>query len=276
MEDHVARETTKALQRVFEGPMGEVGNLISDRIRFARWKSAIRILEKANTIVAREGRHLSIPELKFLVPFFEACSLEGENNKGLDEMWANLLISSTGGELSGHLLFCRILKEITKKEAQFLLHLVSKPRGKEKYAFVDAEIDRRILLDSPSSPLYQFKEGWSEDDYLDNFINKFELSGVRVINITLAEGVPGVYPYQELADCYDSQFYNEYEVAIHVCKSLGLIDRIDREIVCKKNDWIIYVDYVVLTELGARFLMAVAGKSAQSGYWNDGSEICND
>src|SRR5688500_4034060 len=67
----------------------EVGLLISDNIKFLRFKNQVKILLKAKDYV--EKRNISIKEIpiKILVPLLEKASLE--DNEPLQEKWAKML-----------------------------------------------------------------------------------------------------------------------------------------------------------------------------------------
>ncbi len=118
MENEVAKAAGKALSETFSGPAGSIGELISDRIRFARWRQSLNILKKAKEVADSEGRELTQPELKFLVPFMEACSVEGDPE--LTDIWARLLVDESCQKSPINLSILTVLKSISVNEAHCL------------------------------------------------------------------------------------------------------------------------------------------------------------
>ncbi|UXS00850.1 hypothetical protein [Agrobacterium tumefaciens] len=130
MEDKIAVEIGKAISTTLGTPLSEVSQLIADKVRFLRWKSAIKTLERAREIADKKGGSLSCPPLKFFLPFMEGCSLEPspedeKSSKDLTNEWANLLNSAADELKSDHLIFTRILREITAREASLLSRIVA-------------------------------------------------------------------------------------------------------------------------------------------------------
>lgn len=78
--------------RIF-GPLAEVGDFLSEKIRFYRWKSALEMLRQAEEIAKAKGIEPKEIPLKKLVPLLEKSSLEPEDSPIL-EMWANLLANA--------------------------------------------------------------------------------------------------------------------------------------------------------------------------------------
>lgn len=106
------------LGQVF-GPAGQAGEWLSDKIRFFRFKSALKTLKKAKEIVDNEGIILKEIPIKFLVPFLEKCSLEDEGSELINQ-WANLLVSAGSEYKANHPAFVDILSQIGPSEARLL------------------------------------------------------------------------------------------------------------------------------------------------------------
>ncbi len=122
--EDVTREAMGFMQRVL-GPVAEIGEFCSDKVRFYRWKSAVRTIEKANEIAQdRNIKPQQVP-IKFLVPFLEHCSLEDENSE-LTEEWAKLLVSASVEFKEKHLIYSGILSRLGPTEAKVLKHFWSK------------------------------------------------------------------------------------------------------------------------------------------------------
>lgn len=119
MTDQVQNEIARAINTTLGAPLSETSQLIADKVRFLRWKSAIRTLERAREFASSHGGLKSCPPLKFFLPFMESCSLE-EPNSDLVDGWARLLNSAATDFQPNHLIFSRILKEISSREAKVL------------------------------------------------------------------------------------------------------------------------------------------------------------
>lgn len=106
--------------RALFGPVGnELAQLFADRVRFWRWRSAVRIINRARRIREQEGISDAQPSLKFFFPFIEEASKENENDD-ICEWWARLL-SKSDGSTAGFDIHCiQILSSIGSTEARLL------------------------------------------------------------------------------------------------------------------------------------------------------------
>jgi len=117
----VTRGAVGFLQRVL-GPIAEASDFFSDKIRYYRFRSAIKTIERAKVITDQSGiRPQQIP-LKFLVPFLEECSYE-EEDSALAEQWARLLADASKGYSPLHMAIKDILKNISAAEARMIEQL---------------------------------------------------------------------------------------------------------------------------------------------------------
>jgi hypothetical protein len=101
------------------GPLAEIGDLFSDKVRFLRFKSAAKTLNRAAEIAEENGIAPKAIPMKFLVPFIEDCSLEDENSPFI-EQWAALLASASKGFDPLHVAIRDVLKNISAKEAELI------------------------------------------------------------------------------------------------------------------------------------------------------------
>jgi hypothetical protein len=132
----VTRDTANFVKRIL-GPLAEIGNLFSEKVRFLRWKSAAKTLNRAAEIVKEMGISPREIPIKFLVPFIEDASLEEEESL-LIEQWASLLASASEGFASLHVAIKDVLKNISSKEAMLIERL-------------GATIDSKLFEDKVSS-----------------------------------------------------------------------------------------------------------------------------
>ena len=132
----VTRDTVGFAKRIL-GPLAEIGDLFSDKVRFLRFKSAVKTLNRAAEIAKAKGILPNKIPIKFLIPFIEDCSLEEEDSP-LIEQWASLLASASKGFDPLHVAIKDVLKNISSKEAVLLERL-------------GATIEPRMFTDSASS-----------------------------------------------------------------------------------------------------------------------------
>jgi hypothetical protein len=126
------KELTKTLGRVLGSPAEELGSYIADKVRALRYNSLLRIVESAEKKAKAKNLHLKMPPVKFFVPFCESASLEEEEDVAtgsLSDVWANLLLSASTEYDPRHLLFLRVLKELTLNEARFIDLIVNQSRA---------------------------------------------------------------------------------------------------------------------------------------------------
>jgi hypothetical protein len=126
------RELTETFGRVLGSPARELGAFVADKIRALRYNSLLRIVENAEKRAKEKNSHLRMPPVKFFVPFCESASLEEEDDVSsgsLSDLWMNLLLSASTLYDPRHLIFLRVLKELTSNEAKFIEMLVNSSRA---------------------------------------------------------------------------------------------------------------------------------------------------
>jgi hypothetical protein len=139
--EDVTRDTVTFARRIL-GPLAEIGDLFSDKVRFLRFKSAAKTLNRAAEIAKEQGISPKAIPMKFLVPFIEDCSLEEEDSPFI-EQWAALLASASKGFDPLHVAIKDVLKHISSKEAELI-------------AALGTAIEPKLLEDKVSS--YQIVE----------------------------------------------------------------------------------------------------------------------
>jgi hypothetical protein len=116
--EDVTRDTVSFARRIL-GSLAEIGDLFSDKVRFLRFKSAVKTLNRAAEIAKEKGISPKAIPMKFLVPFIEDCSLEDEESPFI-EQWASLLASASKGFDPLHVAIKDVLKNISSKEAALI------------------------------------------------------------------------------------------------------------------------------------------------------------
>ena len=109
------------ISKVFKEPIYEVSGLISDKLRFVRWKRMVQMSDEVNKILESKGviETRAVP-LKIALPVFEDSSLEEDPD--IQQLWNHLLANAMNPEFNDEIRygFIEMIKNITGKEAQFL------------------------------------------------------------------------------------------------------------------------------------------------------------
>jgi len=102
------------------GPTSEeLGIWLREKVRFLRFKSSIKVFNRAKEKLIEAGFSEPKPvDLKTLIPLLENCSLENEDSE-LIEKWAGLLSSAIAFGLKNY-SYPHILKQLSPEEAKEL------------------------------------------------------------------------------------------------------------------------------------------------------------
>ncbi|UII31980.1 DUF4393 domain-containing protein [Fulvivirga ulvae] len=127
MEELEKKGLEKLMDKAFEfvdviikPPLQEVGGILTDQVRFWRYKNQINILLKAKEYHEKKGISPKKIPVKTLFNLLEASSYEEDEN--LKTKWAALLgnASDSKNKFELHSIFIDILKQLTPKEADVL------------------------------------------------------------------------------------------------------------------------------------------------------------
>lgn len=198
MQDKIAKEIGKAISSTLGAPLSEVSQLIADKVRFLRWKSAIKTLKRAREIADKNGGSLSCPPLKFFLPFMEGCSLEPDlvedkHSRDLSNEWANLLNSAAHELKSDHLIYIRILKEITAREANLLSRIIADGSLQDadiSFVYEGIGTFKSKPVDAVAAAI---REVFSSPVSVDDFVNRKDHL-IRELRVNLSS--PGVSTYE--------------------------------------------------------------------------------
>jgi hypothetical protein len=133
------------LSRLINPAAEEIGLLISENIRYLRFKNQVRILLKAKAYV--EKKNISIKEIpiKILVPLLENASLE--DSEELQDKWTGLLVNMIDSESNlQNQIFPYILSQISIGEFQELENLVVEEK---EYDRLKSKFEA-LVVDDPS------------------------------------------------------------------------------------------------------------------------------
>jgi hypothetical protein len=121
-----ATEAVKAAIKPFVRVVGgELAGMVGDQLRFRRWKTAIKILERARQFCEMNNIPVKSVPIKFIVPFLDAASLEeGGSKDKLTDLWASLLASAVTTTDARHYLFIERLRALSTDDAKYISKFV--------------------------------------------------------------------------------------------------------------------------------------------------------
>lgn len=258
-------EIAKTLNSALDSPATEIGNYIADKIRYLRYNSLLKIVRRAEEKATAAGMSLKMPPLKFFVPFCEGASLEeeGEHEEGegsLNELWSGLFVSASTTFDSRHMVYLRLLKEITSNEAWFLDLLINESRARtfarplswESYSEAPFFNAHTVSLFMDNLP-----EDIALEESLPSFLDCLECPGVRVLDADLSEGLPFSRASHDLASYgFHTVEHAKVEIAIQVLSSLRVVDEFELHDFPLNSGKLFSMHAVRLTQLGAGFLGA--------------------
>jgi Abortive infection alpha len=105
---------------IIKPPIKEVSEILTDKVRFWRFKNQLNLIQKAEKYVKEKGFSPKKIPMKTLVPLLEYSSLEEEDS--LKEMWVNLLVNAVDPtkENINQNVYIEILKQLVSIEAKIL------------------------------------------------------------------------------------------------------------------------------------------------------------
>lgn len=132
----VPREAFKFFQRLI-GPVADASDLLGDKIRFYRWRSAIKTLKRAEEFARANNVAPKEVPLKFLVPFLEKSSLEDETSPLIDA-WARLLVHASQDYDVRFNYYSDMLAKIGPQQARLLQRMRSRSDARLYGRYLDA------------------------------------------------------------------------------------------------------------------------------------------
>jgi hypothetical protein len=111
--------------RVFKEPAEEVAGMITDKLRFVRWRRLVKMADEVNKILIDRGvKQSRAVTPKLALAIFEEASLEEDVT--LQSLWNNLLANAMDPQYNGELRygFVDMIKNITGIEALILKNIM--------------------------------------------------------------------------------------------------------------------------------------------------------
>lgn len=272
--EDASRDTLAFMQRLL-GPVADASDFLGDKIRFYRWKSALRAIDRAADIARERNLEPGEVPLKFLVPFMEKASCEDLESE-LIEMWARLLARASTDYDSSLITFSDIISRLGPQEAEVLITIAGEvkrqshsktqsPMSQSQEYFLNelrANFNDLQIGPTPTEAQKIFRE----------IIRKHGFSDGRTVLFCFLpnspyswnpefvfERLPGIQVYHE------SKFYAKYAISIGILQREGLIalrepnfySRFDPN---NLNPFVI--GYAELTNLGLEFFETCAAQQA--------------
>ncbi|MDX3910250.1 MAG: hypothetical protein QHC67_10575 [Sphingobium sp.] len=262
-----AGEIADVLNSALQPPSKEIGNYIADKIRYLRYVSLLKIVKKAEKKAKAEGLVLKMPPIKFFLPFSEAASLEEQIDEdlSLQEAWSNLLVDACTKVDARHLLYLRILREITANEIIYLTRMVTGSRGRKETAagFWWHHHDCTVFdRDAIFGFLRNVDPEGNADDLPLFILEHLEQPGLIFHSIGLTRGQPYL-DMQDVSTFYEGADYLRWEPTVDVLAALNLVRQFRYEDVPlqKDNSYMVNANGCVLTNLGIDFFDVCSGST---------------
>ncbi len=120
----IAEKAGSFFSKVFKEPIDEIANMVTDKLRFIRWKRLIEISDEVNKIHQQRGidKTRAVPP-KLALPMFEEATLEEDDN--LKILWNNLIANAMDPNFNDEIRygFIDMINNITSREAIILLKI---------------------------------------------------------------------------------------------------------------------------------------------------------
>lgn len=117
----VAEKAGNFFAKVFKEPLGEISGIITDKLRFIRWKRMVQMADEVNAILeAKNIKDTRAVPPKIALPILEEASLEDDHN--LQSLWNNLLANAMNPSFNDEIRygFTEMIKNLTSIEVVIL------------------------------------------------------------------------------------------------------------------------------------------------------------
>lgn len=117
----IADKAGSFFAKVFQEPINEISGMITDKLRFIRWKKMVQMSEEVNSILQQKQitNTRAVPP-KIALPIIEEATLEDDPN--LQYLWNHLLANAMNPNFNDEIRygFIEMIKGITGIEAKLL------------------------------------------------------------------------------------------------------------------------------------------------------------
>lgn len=129
----VANKAGSFFVKIFEEPQNEIIGMVTDKLRFIRWKRLVKMLDEVNQILIDKNiSKTRVVSPKIALPIFEEATLE--KNPNLQYLWNHLLVNAMNPEFNDEIRygFIDMIKGITGIEAKLLNKFYETLKGENK------------------------------------------------------------------------------------------------------------------------------------------------
>ena len=257
----VTRARTKAFLDAispFTHSLGLVGDWLSDtreRLKIHRLQSLTAIADKARAQIEAQSVVPGQIPVKALLPMLERASLEEASDETLTSAWAALLASASICYDPEVIAFSRILSELSPRECLVLDHIYGERR--------DWVLGKR--------PPFAMRRFYESDETVKPMIREAVLAGDPALFSTLYKFIDPAMPIQFtiaitrattprvnwIDKTLREPFYAEHQTAFRLLEAQQLIQTNGQSYSWGNAEIPVAVDWVTLTELGAKFVARV-------------------
>jgi len=117
----IADKAGSFFAKVFKEPINEITGMITDKLRFIRWKRMVQMADEVNKILEEKNiKDTRTVPPKIALPIIEEASLEDDPN--LQYLWNHLLANAMNPKFNDEIRygFIEMIKGITAREARLL------------------------------------------------------------------------------------------------------------------------------------------------------------
>lgn len=118
--DKLVDKAFSFLEKIVSPPLEELGGLMSDQVKYFRFKQQVKIILKAKEYLDQKGLEPKKVPLKTLAPLLEHCSWEEDTI--LQDKWASLLSSASLDDKNNdrYANYVEILRQLSAIEVKML------------------------------------------------------------------------------------------------------------------------------------------------------------
>jgi len=125
------KEVSDFFKGIIPNFVREAGGILSDTVRFWRWKNQVNIIKKVKEKIEKSGLKKHQVPLKTLLPILENGSLEEDTV--LQEKWANMLANAVTMRSEVKPNYAEILKDLSPLEVAILDKLYEESNKEPDY-----------------------------------------------------------------------------------------------------------------------------------------------
>ncbi|WP_421792034.1 hypothetical protein [Hyphobacterium sp.] len=252
------KSISEGLDKIFGKSGSEVGEYLADKVRFHRWRSLNKLLDKANNYASDHDIRAEFPSLKVLVPIVESATLEDDDD--LLEFWARLLVAAGDASSATIANHRQILASISSDEAKLIESTKVFDDGRcfsRPSANYRIENQRHIYISARQYLFQNFDPSTGLSTAIKEAIDKFvqntnRIEGLKILHFTIGS----ISPAGSQQYFYSEEYQNSYD-SIENLVHLGFYRSAEVQVEHDVPGAKCTVSYVEVTPTGALLLRAL-------------------